>query len=69
MFAFNFTMLFLKFSGDPSGRLLERNSLENKEIISNTNYIQNIIIKIFKNHQEIFWSKEKNFTGELPKLK
>ena len=51
--------------GDPSGRRTERNSLDNKEIISNTDKIQRTIAQIFKNHEELFWTSE----DKLPKLK
>ncbi len=55
--------------GDPSGRSTERDSLDNKEVISNSTLIQSTIARIFKNHEELFWSKEKNFSGHLPKVK
>jgi len=55
--------------GDPSGRTTERDSLANKEVITNSTSIQKIIARIFKNHEEIFWTKEKNYSGQLPKVK
>ena len=44
--------------GDPSGRTLERNQMDNNEIISNTDKIQKKIAQIFKNHEELFWNTD-----------
>ncbi len=56
--------------GDPSGRSQERNQMNNNEIISNTEKIQNKIANIFKNHEQLFWTNDKmNQNSFLPKLK
>jgi hypothetical protein len=53
--------------GDPSGKTADRESLENETIVANSNAIQELISKIFKNHEEFFWKKSHDV--ELPKLK
>jgi tyrosyl-tRNA synthetase len=56
--------------GDPSGRSQERNQMNNNEIISNTEKIQNKIANIFNNHEQLFWTSDKmNQNSLLPRLK
>lgn len=54
--------------GDPSGRSTERKPLDSEDIIRNTNNIQNLIMKIFSNHEKYIWSKQNQSEKELPKL-
>lgn len=45
--------------GDPSGRNSERNLLENDVIDHNLECIRDQILKIFENHREYFWNRQK----------
>ncbi|XP_065558484.1 tyrosine--tRNA ligase, mitochondrial-like isoform X1 [Artemia franciscana] len=51
--------------GDPSGKSTERPALEKDAVLRNIEGIRNNIKNIFRNHQELYWPKEK----KLPELK
>lgn len=46
--------------GDPSGKSTERPELEKDKVTHNANEIKQLIEKIFKNHEEVFWKEKKD---------